>query len=84
MQRYEERSFTRETLVELRCDLCGDAAKNCEWPNRREVTIEMFRSGGHPDCGSDIWEFDCCPSCWNSVIVPLFAAKGAEPRHTES
>lgn len=84
MKRYEEEAVTRKTLAEMRCDLCGAVTSKPRWPDGSEITVERFLSGGHPDAGSDSWSFDCCPGCWQGVIVPLFVAKGSQPRHIET
>lgn len=89
MKRYEDVSETKvvHKFVEMTCDLCGATSKGYpehwdsinEFRRCEELTIER-RIFGYE---SDDWcteQYDVCPKCWKAVIVPLFAAKGVEPR----
>ena len=72
------------------CDLCG-ALSDCadDWAtetyNEQTVEINFKNAYNYPfDGHSESIEFDICPSCFMSKLVPWFQSQGVEPRKLES
>jgi hypothetical protein len=76
----------RKVLVETKCDLCGEVAKNGDWEkstyeiNEVEVSVTVRQKDGsdYPDGG---WGtelvVDICPKCFKETLIPFLREKGA-------
>ena len=83
---------TRERLDHLQCDLCGAKSNpgSDHWPPAGEyglnsTSVKHASGNAWPDSGGDktTLRFDICPSCFETKLVPWFAAQGATPRVEE-
>ena len=74
---------TEERVTHTTCDICGKDPSEDETleNNVAEVTIEsrVGWSYGSDGCNIEFREFDCCRTCFNKHVVPLFKGFDAEP-----
>jgi len=80
MRKYETKTVpAREEkyLVGRFCDLCKEKIIVL-YP-----TIEIRSTYNYGSDGGNSEEYDCCGSCWKSIIVPLFESKGAKPHESD-
>jgi hypothetical protein len=77
---------TKQVETHRTCDSCGQVIPEPDGPGNRyghdEIRIKISRTLGetYPDGANlDNWDFDCCPDCWESKVLPIFALKGDKP-----
>ena len=99
MRVYETRVVTprprkERFLKERRCDLCNRKGPvgfhdDEDWDGGLyefdEVVVKRSHGECYPDCEGTrtTQSFDVCPGCFESVLVPFFESKGAEPHEEE-
>lgn len=85
MKIYEQKEVTRKehVLIDTKCDLCSNSILDkTKWPNydgheehdKNEVTLSHrkvdYYGSYDPGGSSESIEIDCCPSCWEEMILP--------------
>jgi hypothetical protein len=83
---------TKEVEGDTFCDICGRAAPSRgvrgEWGEDSyavaEVEVSMAMGSSYPEGGSStVTEFDICPECFSSKVIPWLREQGASPRVEE-
>lgn len=94
MQRFEKRTITmeKETLVEVKCDLCGRQGYKgeiCRWGDGSafcvaEVEVTMREGAAYPeDVSYTRIECDICCYCFKSKLKPWLESQGVTFRERE-
>lgn len=90
VDRIEEVSATtRKVRDHLVCDLCGTAsAAGGYWhgdaqTNDTTVCMEVGNSYGPGGGDKKTTEFDICPTCFSTKLMPWLESQGAKPRTEE-
>lgn len=78
---------TRTVTVAYICDLCGDESPT-KWEDGNwdtlDINVSMKTGESYPESGSgETIEYDVCPSCFKSKIIPFMESHGAKTRREE-
>jgi hypothetical protein len=86
MRKYETKRIpatTREVLVEIECDLCGNTTTQ-DWRDEMyeatESTVSLRTGAIFPGGGSgELTTIDICPDCFKEKLIPWVRSLGGEP-----
>ena len=84
MKQITTRTYNYNHVVSITCDICKKEYKGesweCGWGNLLETEIRMKSGTNYPEYGSgDEVEYDICPACFETKLVPFLRGLGAEP-----
>lgn len=81
---------TESRIDKITCDLCGskDEGGYRDWGggegNIYTTTVELEEGYGYGDGGNvTTTEFDICPSCFKTKLIPWLKRQGANPTITK-
>lgn len=79
---------TREHRMAWKCDFCGKETTHKDREignNANGATLRRIDRIAYPEGGREICDIvDCCPGCWDAVVIPFLSLHQITPRHTES
>lgn len=89
MKRYRKETIPEQQVDRFEaivCDICGaESSKNIhEWWGDRfegvEIEIKYNSASRYPDdVSGDVIEYDLCPDCFRSKLMPWMESQGTKP-----